>query len=94
MIDRQKYQLNYIKKENQSGSFAGMRFTFRKEEEGLCVIVYPEPFCLEATADDKKISKIFEFSKEGLDAATEWLNEVYQEKEEYWTEAYEKRMQV
>lgn len=94
MIDRKKYQLNYIEKETQSGSFQGMRFSFLKTEGRLGVMVYPEPFCLEMTAEEKKIFRDFTFSKEGLDEAIAWLNELYEEKREYWTGAYEKRMQV
>lgn len=94
MIDRKKYQLNYIKKERQSGSFQGMRFSFFKTEEGLGVTAYPEPFCLESTAEEKKITRSFVFSNEGLDEAVAWLNDLYEEKKEYWITAYEKRMQV
>jgi hypothetical protein len=94
MIERNKYQLNYIKKENQSGSYQGMRFTFSKGEENLTVIAYPEPWCLAATPEDRKIIKTFPFSGEGLDAAVDWLNELYTKKEDYWKESYEKRMQV
>lgn len=94
MIDRKKYQLNYIKKERQSGSFSGMRFTFAKEEDSLAVTAYPEPFCLEATPDDRKEKKTFAFTGEGLDAAIDWLNALYQEKQAYWEDAYAKRMQV
>ena len=94
MVDRAKYQLNYIKKESQSGSYQGMRFTFRKAEDGLSVTVYPEPYCLEVTAEENKTFRVFEFSNEGLDAAVEWLNELYEEKRDYWVDAYERRMQV
>ena len=54
MIERRKYQLNYIKKENQSGSYQGMRFTFLKKEDALVVIAYPEPYSLAATSEEKK----------------------------------------
>lgn len=94
MIDRKKYQLNYIKKESQSGSFQGMRFSFFKTEDRLTVTVYPEPFCLEATAEEKKTTRSFSFSDGGLDEAVAWLNELYEEKKNYWTDAYEKKMQV
>lgn len=94
MIDRKKYQLNYIKKERQSGSFQGMRFTFSKKEEELLVTVYSEPFCLEATPEEKRTEQAFPFTGEGLDEAVEWLNALYSEKKDFWTDAYEKRMQV
>lgn len=94
MIDRKKYQLNYIKKERQSGSYRGMRFSFSKTEEGLAVTAYPEPFCLEATAEEKRITRSFSFSNEGLDDAVAWLDELYEEKKDYWMDAYKNRMQV
>ena len=94
MIDRKKYQLNYIKKETQSGSCQGMRFSFFKEEDRLAVTAYPEPFCLEATAEEKRITKSFAFSEGGLDEAVAWLNQLYEEKKDYWLDAYEKRMQI
>ena len=85
MIERRKYQLNYIKKENQSGSYQGMRFTFLKKEDALVVIAYPEPYSLAATSEEKKTTKVFEFSQEGLDEAVEWLNALYMEKRDDWT---------
>lgn len=94
MIDRKQFQLDYIKRENQSGSQLGMRFTFQKGDDQLLTFIYPEPFCLEATAEDKKTSETFPLSDEGLDAAVEWLNQSYEDRKNYWTEAYESRMQI
>ena len=41
--------------------------------------VLTEPFCFEVTPDEKKGSKQFEFSEEGLCDAISWLNESHDE---------------
>lgn len=41
----------------------------------LTAFIWPEPFCFEVTPDEKKGSKQFDFSEEGLCAAIDWLNE-------------------
>lgn len=92
MIDANKFKINFIKRENQTGSHLGMRFTFHKADEQLKATIYPEPFCMDATPDDKKESKDFELSQEGLEAAVDWLNEQYNARKAYWESAYENRM--
>lgn len=85
MIDRiDLFHLPFYKKEAFTGSDRGMRFWIGKtvlpaeEEEGegetvLRVIVWPEPFALQYTEDDKKTVKDFPFSEEGLDQVYDWL---------------------
>ena len=78
MIERMDlFHLPFYKKEAFTGSDRGVRFWIGKEdgEEGaaLCVILWPEPFALRHTADDKKIQKRFPFSEEGIDMAYEWI---------------------
>ena len=92
MIQRGKFKINYIKKERQSGSYQGMRFTFQAEDDQLNVIFYPEPYCLEKTPDGLKESAQFALSDQGLDEAVDWLNDRYKEREAYWLEAYANRM--
>ena len=74
--------LNFMKKEDFTGSYKGMRFLLRQEsiddEKKLCVYIWSEPLGFEATSDEKKIKNIFEFSNEGLDMAIEWMNENYE----------------
>lgn len=78
------FHLPFYKKEAFTGSDRGVRFWIGKteipkdasEEEKdtvLRTILWPEPFALKHTADDKKIHKDFPFSEEGLDMAYEWL---------------------
>ena len=85
MIERiDLFHLPFYKKEAFTGSDRGVRFWIGKEEvpaeEGqeekmtvLRVILWPEPFALKHTADEKKIKKDFAFSEEGLDEAYEWI---------------------
>jgi len=94
MILRNKFQINYIKKEKQTGSYLGMRFTLCKEDDKLCAVIYPEPCCLEATPKSLRETAQFELTSEGLDAALDWLNEQYAARKPYWEEAYENRMKL
>lgn len=91
MILREKYQINYIKREPQSGSHFGMRYTLMKQDDQLVVIYYPEPLCLDATPEESKASQTFELSNAGLDQAIVWLNEAYENNQEQWQLAYETR---
>ncbi|SET00208.1 hypothetical protein [[Clostridium] polysaccharolyticum] len=87
MITDHNLPLNYIKKENLTGSYQGMRFMFTKEEEGLLVYIWPEPYCFEKTEDAKKTAKLFDFSEEGKLAAIDWMNEQYQARKSEWQSA-------
>ena len=85
MIERMDlFHLPFYKKEFFTGSDRGLRFWIGKTElpsgkeaeEGRTVlraILWPEPFSLEHTADEKKITKDFPFSEEGLDQVYEWV---------------------
>ena len=74
--------LNFIKKEDFTGSYKGIRFLLKQdtieEEKKLCVYMWSEPLGFEATPNDTKIKKIFEFSNEGIDCAIEWMNDNYE----------------
>ncbi len=73
--------LNFVAKEDFTGSYKGMRFMLHKEvaeeEKKLKVYVWSEPFCFDATPDDQKLSELFAFSEEGLAQAIDWMNERY-----------------
>lgn len=84
MIERiDLFHLPFYKKEAFTGSDRGIRFWIGKTEiqrenpeekdTALRAIVWPEPFALKHTADEKKIHKDFPFSEEGLDQAYEWI---------------------
>ena len=78
---------DYIKLEPFTGSYNGMRYRIwtvkeKFSEDGseklsdakVMAAAYPEPYSFEITEDDKKTIKEFEFSKEGLESAIEWLS--------------------
>lgn len=85
MIERiDLFHLPFYKKEAFTGSDRGLRFWIGKtelpsekeDEEGetvLRAILWPEPFALRHTADEKKITKDFPLSEEGLDQVYEWI---------------------
>lgn len=86
MIERPELlALDFYKSRPFTGSDKGIRYRIGKEErqqgEGeesktvLTAYIWPEPFCFEVTPDEKKGSRDFEFSEEGLCEAIAWLNE-------------------
>ena len=84
MIDRKDVMpINFLKKENFTGSFKGMRYRMEKEakeeETLLRVTAWPEPFGFDATPDEQKIWENFPFTEEGIVAGVEWLNSRYEE---------------
>jgi len=83
MLSRNDFlSLNFVKKEDFTGSHKGMRFMLHQEqveeEKKLKVYIWSEPYCFEATPDEEKIAKLFEFSEEGLSEAIAWMNENYE----------------
>lgn len=84
----------FLKKSVFTGSYAGMRYLLRKNEkvieeaEGdepartetvLTAVIWPEPFNYVTTAEDKKHSREFAFSQEGIQNAVTWMNEEYEQ---------------
>lgn len=82
--------IQFFKKEAYTGSMKGMRYRINKEEDGLLVTVYPQPYCYEATPDEKKTKAVFPFSEEGREQALEWINEQFTEKQDLWSAAIRK----
>lgn len=74
--------LNFVKKEDFTGSHKGIRFMLHmenvEEQKKLKVYMWSEPFGFEATPDEEKISELFSFSEEGLKDAIDWMNEKYE----------------
>lgn len=81
-----------------SGSEKGMRYLVmpgkrpdpgdpagKKKVEYLTATVWPEPWSLEHTAEEKRLSREFEGSQQGLDEAAAWLRETYQADEARWS---------
>lgn len=87
-INRKEINLNILKKNPYTGSYKGIRFLFQKQEEEekkfICVTVWPGPFNYASTPEEKKEVKVFDFDKEGLDAAIEWVDNQWEEKKDYY----------
>lgn len=81
----------YNKKAVLKAGYGGMRYQIEQAGEGegchLLVTVWPEPFCFEKTAEDKKQRKQFAYSEEGLDEAHEWLCGIYEKERQRWEHA-------
>lgn len=93
MIDYEHFHvLNYVKKEEYSGSMQGMRYMLKKksvqtdgvEQSVLEVIIWPEPYGYAKTEEEKKQRKDFEFSEAGLQEAVQYLNCQFQEQASLW----------
>lgn len=92
MIDKETFHpLNYIKKEEYSGSMDGMRYMLKKvksgEEDVIRVTIWPEPLGINRTPEEKKQSIEVPLSKEGVEQAADWLNGQYEERKDYWLES-------
>lgn len=92
MIDRENFHvLNYIKKEEYTGSMDGMRYMLKKKEKeegaALEVIIWPEPYCYARTAEEKKQRREFSLSMEGVQEAADYLNAMYREQKSVWEQA-------
>ncbi len=93
MLDKETFHpLNYIKKEEYSGSMGGMRYLLKKvhndeaDSDVIRVTVWPEPLGILRTPEDMKTAIEVPLTKEGVDQATDWLNEQYVTRKDYWTE--------
>ncbi len=53
---------------------AGETLTETEQIKKLKATIWPGPFSFENTDDDKKQSKVEEFSEEGLQALVDWMN--------------------
>ena len=82
------HPLNYIKKEEYSGSMEDMRYMLKKcrsgEEDIIRVTVWPEPLNLVKTPEDLKETLDVPLTAEGVEQARQWLNERHESRREYW----------
>lgn len=82
-----------------SGAEGGMRFLVmpgkkpdpadesgKKKVEYLTATVWPGPWSLEHTVEEKMSQAEFEGNQEGLDAAIAWLKERYEAEPERWAD--------
>lgn len=78
MIKKETFMpLQFFKKEAFTGSIKGMRYRVAESGEELEAVVYPGPYCYEATPREQKTRKTFPFSQEGIDQAVDWINEQF-----------------
>ena len=89
VIDKKTFHvLNYVKKEEYTGSMDGMRYMLKRKASGekaeLEVILWPEPFGYAKTPEQKKQRAVFPLSDEGLEQAADWMNEQYESQEALW----------
>lgn len=85
MIEYEHFHvLNYVKKEEYTGSMDGMRYMLKKKEDRLEVIIWPEPYNYAKTPEEKKQRIEFEFSEEGLQKAVVYLNEQWTSQKPLW----------
>lgn len=78
------HHLNYIKKEELTGSDTGMRYMLKKKGDSICVTIWPEPYCYAKTKDELKITTEVPLTKEGVEMARCWLNEQHEKIKELW----------
>ena len=77
----------FFMKEAYTGSFKGMRYRVIKSEDQFEAVVYPEPYCFEATPDENKVKNTFPFTEEGRESVVNWLNDQYDSRKAEWDSA-------
>lgn len=78
------FNIKFYEKTWFHGSFLGMHYRIEgvKEENGeqkLRVTTWPGPYNFDHTDDSLKESALFDFSNEGLDVVTKYLNQYHKE---------------
>ncbi len=70
----------FLKKSRFTGSYKGMRYQLMKHEKEnvILAVIWPEPFNFEVTPEEKKHSKEFPFTADGIWEAVDWLNEEHE----------------
>lgn len=85
MINKENFNiLEYVKKEEYTGSTDGMRFMIKKSEEGMTVTIWPEPYAYAYTDESLKQRKTFPLSAEGVSLACDYLNEQLIVQKDLW----------
>lgn len=78
--------MNFYKKEKFTGSYLGMRYLIKKEDDTFHASIWPGPYNYETTADEKKTAATFPFTPEGKQQVVDWLNEQWESRQEEWPE--------
>ena len=75
MVKRnQLFPLNFYKKEKFNGSMKKMNYRLQKTDDKFIATVWEGPYCYDATNKENMETAEFEFSEEGINQATDWLN--------------------
>lgn len=95
MLDKETFHpLNYIIKEEYSGSMEGMRYLLKKVKSGeqsvIRVTIWPEPYNLLHTPEELKESIEVPLTTEGVEQAADWINERYETEKYKWQESLHK----
>ncbi len=78
------YNIRFYEKSPFNGSCRGMHYRIEgiggsENARQLRVTIWPGPYNFDHTDDSLKVSSEFDFSNEGLDAVTNYLNQYYLE---------------
>ncbi len=86
MIEKDKFNiLNYVKKEEYTGSMDGMRYMVKKiDSENMELTIWPEPNACAKTSEDLKTRKTFPLSAIGVEMVADYLNEEYTLQKKLW----------
>lgn len=85
MLDKKNFNiLNYVRKEEYTGSMDGMRYMVKKAGDEAEVIIWPEPFAYAYTDEEMKQRKMFPLSDEGMMMICDYLNEQYEAQRPLW----------
>ena len=84
MIDSATISIQYIKKDDFTGSFKGMRYRLSKAGEGMEVVIWPGPYNFIKTPEEKKQREEFPLTLEGKEEAVKWLNKQYEMQRSLW----------
>lgn len=82
--------INFLKKENFTGSHKGMRFRMEKleiegeEKPRLGVTIWPEPYGYDATPEEEKEKIVLDFDADGIARGMDWLNEQIESQKARW----------
>ena len=88
--DEDVLSINFLKKQNYTGSYRGMRYILMKEsgeEPLLKAVIWPQPMNYENSLPESRTEKTFPFSSDGRKEAIAWLNASYESGREIWDKA-------
>jgi hypothetical protein len=71
--------IGFLEKSEYTGCCKGMRYRLEgllvNGGKGLKTTIWPEPYNYAKTPEEQKVSQMFEFSEDGVNAAVAWMND-------------------